>query len=355
MVKRLKWLGRPAWRNPMTATRAVRSGVFLCAILAASLGTAAEPKDAELVPEPQQLLQEMTQAHHDRNFSGRLVYMRGKDVSTLEYLRGRIDGREYERLTHLDGQSAELIRRGEQVVCVHADKTITRLAGRSGIAPLGLQSQLSLVIPSQYRATVLGSARVAGRMSWQLELAPVDQYRFGYRLWVDDESRLLLRSELVGANGEALERLEFITLNLSPSLTLGQFDIPAAAAAKTIETVHLNDHPQGRIQVIADWLPEGFAATEQDIRIVQGDSSPVNSRVFSDGLSAFTVFLERPPVGAEAGLLSRIGPTLAISQTYTVDGSLWLVTLVGEVPDETALAVLDKLSFEQEHVKRKLP
>lgn len=345
MVKRVCLTWRSAWRP----SRGAKIGAVVCAILLASFGVAAESTEPRrLLPEPQLLLKEMTQAHHDRSFSGRLVYMRGKDVSTLEFIRARVEGRDYERLTHLDGQAAELIRRGEQVVCVHADKTITRLAGRSGLAPLGLQTQLSSVIPSQYRAAVLGAARVAGRMSWQLELVPVDQYRFGYRLWVDDESRLLLRSELVGANGEALERLEFITLNLSPSLALEQFTVPAAAAEKSIESVRANDHPQGRIQVKAGWLPDGFAATEQDIRIAPGALAPVNSRAFSDGLSAFTVFLERPPVGAAVGLVSRVGPTLAISRVYTAGGGEWLVTLVGEVPEATALHVLDELSLEQQ-------
>jgi sigma-E factor negative regulatory protein RseB len=349
MVKRVCHI----WRSARRPSWTVRAGAFFCAILLASFGVVAEASAADSAVEPQRrlpesqlLLKEMTQAHHDRSFSGRLVYMRGKDVSTLEFIRARIDGRDYERLTHLDGQAAELIRRGEQVVCVHADKTITRLAGRSGLAPLGLQTQLSSVIPSQYRASVIGAARVAGRKSWQLELVPVDQYRFGYRVWVDDESRLLLRSELVGAHGEALERLEFITLNLSPSLALEQFAVPAAAAEKNIESVSADDHPQGRIQVKAGWLPDGFMVTEQDIRIAQGALAPVSSRVFSDGLSAFTIFLERPPAGAEAGVVSHVGPTLAISQTYTVDDGEWLVTLVGEVPEVTARHVLDKLSFE---------
>lgn len=342
MVKRLRLT---AWLT--------KSGVFLCAVLWASLSVAAEQDEAalkyELQLKPQQLLQEMAQAYRDRNFSGRLVYMRGKDVSTLEFLRGRIDSREYERLTHLDGQAAELIRRGEHVVCVHADKTITRLVGRSGIAPLGLQSQLSSVIPFQYRVSLRGSARVAGRLSWLLELEPIDQYRFGYRLWLDDESRLLLRSELVDTQGDVLERLEFITLNLSPSLSLDQFDLPVGAAEKTIEAVDARDHPQGRVQVVAGWLPEGFDVTEQNIRMARGALAPVNSRVYSDGLSAFTIFLERTPAGVTGGTTSRVGPTVAINRAYLLDGGEWLVTLVGEVPDQTALHVLDQLSLEKEH------
>ena len=85
------------------------------------------PTQKQAAPSPQQLLQEMAKAVHDRDFSGRLVYVRGNDMSTLEVLHARIDGREYERLTHLDGKLAELIRHGEQLVCVHPDKTITRL------------------------------------------------------------------------------------------------------------------------------------------------------------------------------------------------------------------------------------
>ena len=49
-------------------------------------------------PSAQALLAEMASAQHDRDYSGRLVYMRGSELNTLEFLHAHFDGQEFERL-----------------------------------------------------------------------------------------------------------------------------------------------------------------------------------------------------------------------------------------------------------------
>ena len=296
-------------------------------------------------PSPQQLLQDMAQAHRDRNFSGRLVYTRGGDISTLEVLHGRINGRDYERLTHLDGQLAELIRNGEQVICVHPDKSITRYGGRVGVGPLALQDQLANTIPAQYRIHLAGHGRIAGRDTWQMKIVPQDVFRYGYRLWVDNESHLMLRSEMVDDQGRALERLEFISIDLNPKLSVDQFDAPSASTEQALESVDASGHPQGRLHFVTGWLPDGFVASSGDVRLVSGSRTPVSSKAFSDGLAAFTLFVERLSDQDFSHEPARVGPTVAISRSYDEAGGPWLVTLVGEVPVNTAKRVLDDLSL----------
>lgn len=299
------------------------------------------------MPSAQQLIQDMAQAARDRDFSGRLVYVRGTDISTLEILHGRIDGREYERLTHLDGQ-AQLIRHGDQLVCVHRDNTITRLAGRLGVGPLAMREQLARALPSQYRIEVQREARVAGRPAWELHVIPGDVFRYGYRLWVDQESNLMLRSELVSADGQALERIEFVTLDLSPGLTVEQFAVPAALAEQALEPVDASVHPQGRLQLRPQWLPDGFVAVAGDLRMAAGDQAPVLAQAFSDGLASFTLFVERDRDGSLDEGMSMIGPTVALARTVEGEQGGWLVTLVGEVPAETAARVMAALQIERQ-------
>ncbi|MDF1780076.1 MAG: MucB/RseB C-terminal domain-containing protein [Alcanivoracaceae bacterium] len=303
------------------------------------------PTQKQAAPSPQQLLQEMAKAVHDRDFSGRLVYVRGNDMSTLEVLHARIDGREYERLTHLDGKLAELIRHGEQLVCVHPDKTITRLGGRAGVGPLAMQDQLARSLPEQYEIKIDGQGRVAGRNAWMMHVLPGDGFRYGYRLWIDTESYLMLRSELVNEKGQALERLEFISLDLSPNLKVEQFAVPAAIAEQALEPVDASVHPQGRLKLETSWLPDGFVAAAGDLRLTSGEQSPVSSRAFSDGLAAFTVFVERLPEQNVQDGMSQMGPTVALTKRFTEEDGEWLVTLVGEVPPDTALKVVAGLSL----------
>lgn len=290
------------------------------------------------------LLRQMTEAARVLEYRGRLLYLHGNTISTLELLHARFDDREHERLTQLDGQLAEVIRRGEHVVCVHADQTITRLVNRSSVTPLGLHERLDGSLPAHYQLLLDGEDRVAGRAVYRLRLVPLDPFRYGYRLWTDQESHLLLKSELVDAEGRALERLEFVSLELKPGLKPADFDIPPALRERALDNLDASAHASGRAQVSAGWLPEGFIEVDRDLRLSGGERRPVAASTFSDGLAAFTLFVEAPGQDALEGA-SSMGPTLAISRLVSSSAGDWLVTLVGEVPELTAERVLAGLSF----------
>jgi sigma-E factor negative regulatory protein RseB len=270
--------------------------------------------------------------------------MHGSDVTTLELLHADIDNREHERLTQLEGALAEVIRRGEHVVCVHADQTITRLVNRSSVTPLGLHDRLSNALPVQYQLQLDGEDRVAGRAAYRMQITPMDQFRYGYRLWTDQASHLLLKSELVDLSGRALERIEFVSLDLQPGLTVEDFVVPATHKERALDSLDVSEHPGARVQVVAGWLPAGFIQADGDVRLSGGERRPVTAATFSDGLAAFTLFVEQPGESKSEGV-SKIGPTVAISRLISSAEGDWLVTLVGEVPQLTGERVLADLSL----------
>ncbi|MCC1495602.1 MucB/RseB C-terminal domain-containing protein [Alcanivorax sp. 1008] len=302
------------------------------------------PVRAEEISAPH-LLKQMADAARLLEYRGRLLYMHGSEVTTLELLHARIDDREHERLTQLEGALAEVIRRGEHVVCVHADQSITRLVNRSSVTPLGLHERLSNSLPVQYRLQLDGEDRVAGRAAYRMQLLPMDQFRYGYRLWTDQASHLLLKSELVDLSGRALERIEFVSLDLEPGLTVDDFVVPAALKERALDSLDASEPAHGRVQVVTGWLPEGFMEADRDVRLSGGERRPVAAATFSDGLAAFTLFVEEPGEGKPEGV-SKIGPTIAISRVIGSAGGDWLVTLVGEVPQLTGERVLADLSLE---------
>lgn len=301
------------------------------------------PAAAE-TPAASRLLQNMADAVRGLDYRGRLLYMHGNSISTLELLHARIDGREHERLTQLDGQLAEVIRHGDQVVCVHADQTITRLVNRQSVTPLGLHERIGSDLPLQYQLLFDGEDRVAGRSAYRLRVVPLDAFRYGYRLWTDQHSHLLLKSELVDTDGRALERLEFVSLELSPALSVTDFHIPSALRERALDSLDVSAHPSGRLALAPAWLPEGFVEVGRDLRLTGGEREPVAAATFSDGLAAFTLFVEDLEGEPQQGM-SRMGPTVAVSRLYAADGDDWLVTLVGEVPEVTAERVLANLQL----------
>lgn len=314
----------------------MRAGLA-CLFLLASLAGPASAEDAV------SLLARMGEAMENTSYRGRFVYQHGADSSTLEIAHARIDGVEYERLTHLDGQLAELIRHGNQVICVHPDKTITRFARPGDANPLVLQARLARQVPEQYQLRRGADDRVAGRAAWQVDVVPADNWRFGYRLWLDQESSLLLKTETLDHKGMALERLEYVSLETGPALSVSDFDAPAHAREQSLPMVEPSVVSERPVRIEPRWLPAGFSAAGADTRLEQG--YPVTARSFSDGLASFTLFaepLEQRSMNDSAG---RRGPTLMVTRVVELAGERYAVSLVGEVPPATAEQVLTGLQL----------
>ena len=96
-------------------------------------------------PSPaQDQLQSMAQANRSLDYTGRFLYQFGAEVSTMEVSHAVIGGREFQRLTHLDGRLVEVLRRGDEVVCLHPNGTLTRINREKG-GPLALGDRIANV------------------------------------------------------------------------------------------------------------------------------------------------------------------------------------------------------------------
>lgn len=305
------------------------------------LGVALVAPLAYAAPSPAQaLLAKMTQASRTLDYQGRFLYQFGAEVSTMEVSHALFDGQQYQRLTHLDGRLVEVLRLGDELVCLHPNGTLTRISD-GGPGLLAFRDRLSSSISDQYNVLVDGDGRVAGRATTRMRVAPLDNHRYGYRLWLDNESRLLLKSEMVDASGMTLERVEFVTLDLQPQLDRSDFQVPKVLSERALESVPASRSQ--RVHLDAAWLPGGFQTVDRDWRRISEQRAPVVAQSFSDGLATFTVFVEAVDSERMDEGVSRIGPTVAISRYLSASGDSYLVTLVGEIPQPTAERVMQAM------------
>ena len=73
----------------------------------------------------------------------------------------------------------------------------------------------------------------------------------------------------------------------------------------------------------------------------------INTMMFSDGLAAFSVFIEDMPHAGAASMVSRNGATVAVTHlTPGPDQSQHLITLVGELPTDTAQRIAQSIRFQ---------
>ena len=292
---------------------------------------------------PREWLDDMNRAFSELSYDGIFSYFSGQDLASLRVIHMVVDGEQRERLVHLNGAPREIVRRGDQVACI--------------VMPGDALLELEESIPSgpfarafvrrydriseNYGLSFFGEDRVADRTAVRLAVTPRDDDRYGYRLWLDKQTRMLLRSELIDGDGRRLEIFQFNQVRfddavdpaeLEPEGKDGSLVSHLTLATKQPEPVAGED-----IAWQVGWLPDGFSMAAADIRRAPSSLKSIDTMMFSDGLAAFSVFVEDMPDSGAASMVSRNGATVAV--THMVSGERqesYLVTLVGEIPTRTA-------------------
>ncbi len=285
---------------------------------------------------PKQWLQRMVQASEAMSYRGLSAHLSGGQLSSLSIYHAPFEGESWSRIVQLSGEPAEIIRKGSQVVCLH-QRTARRLS------PAG-----SLFGPRKgvehysrfYQLKLSSGGRIAGRQAQRIDVIPKDDNRYGYQLWLDSRTGLLLKSQTMGEQQQPLEVFEFVSLDLDTPLTKADFEPspglkPGDAPLNSATKAQLQSNRDPAKNWGVGWLPEGFQQVK-DYMQMQGEGQ-FSARVYSDGLAAFTVFFDAN--NAKQTVQFR-GATVAVR--HSANGAS--VTVVGEVPLKTAQRVADNVN-----------
>jgi sigma-E factor negative regulatory protein RseB len=276
----------------------------------------------------------MNHALTARNYIGVFTHNHGGRVETLRIIH-RVRGNDVsERLLSLDGPGREFIREGNELTCYFPDKHSVLVEQRAPDGPLlgalpAIGDSDSLV----YEIRGGERERLLGRTTHVVELQPRDEYRYGYRLWIDEQTSMPLKTQLCGASGEVIEQIVFSNIDMPERIPDSMFKPQVDASNYTWLRA---DRKPVNTSTSALWeamkLPPGFWMATRSLQAMPGSSEPVAHLVFTDGIASVSVFVEprkadsRPAEGP-----ARVGSSSAFSTV--VDGHQ--VTAVGEVPPTT--------------------
>jgi sigma-E factor negative regulatory protein RseB len=298
--------------------------MVLVGLLAPALATAADAAER---------LSRMAEAMRMQAYEGTLVYAHGQELDALSLVHGAIDGVEHERLRTLSGASFEVIRMGDEVTCIWPASKRVMISQRPGDIlppkpPRGLDE-----LPSPYSASTEGGARMAGRDADVIHVAPRDRYRYGYRIWIDRGSDLLLRSDLLSQDGKAVEQLMFTRLEPLDSVVKAAFE-PTLEGMEYME--HGGGGGGGSIESPA-WrvtdLPPGFRNVAHKREAMPPRGEAVQHSVYTDGLASVSVFIE--PLGEQDDMPLKGASRMGAVHAYGMMDNDHQITVVGEVPGAT--------------------
>ena len=290
-------------------------------------------------------LERMAGAMEELNYEGTFVHLYGGNAETLEITHRNDNGLVSERIVSNDGISREIIRHADEIRCILPDRGVILIEETRDASPLiAALPSYSETLEPHYEFAFDATDRVAERPTQVIRISPRDEFRYGYRLWLDENTAMPLKSQLMDENGEIIEQILFTRFEIFDS-------IPAEKLESQIDsTGYILLTPESSIAVPDDgvlWqasmLPGGFALSVAKHGTLAGSESPVEHHVYSDGLAAVSVFIENPLAADDvAEGFTRLGSTNAFSTT--VSGRK--VTAIGEVPNKTLHQIAISLNAE---------
>ena len=299
---------------------------------------------------PREYLDKMSHSLRELDYRGEFTYEFGSQMDTLSIVHAVRDGVERERLVYLNGDPREIVRDGHELSCIHPGDQIMRLGSTIASGPFARSFQGVHDISEYYRFSFGESTRVAGRLARQIVVKPMDEYRYGFQLYLDQQTGLLLKSVTLSPAGTVLERFQFTRIEIGAEIDDSELEASETASSRAIHHVvaHPHEHTGPQSIAAAAWLPPGFSLSASS---VHSDSHPpVHLSMYTDGFSTLTVVLERAQPGAQLvdDGKARRGATVAYLRQLALQGESYLLTVVGEVPLETAQKVAYSVAHSKE-------
>ncbi len=297
--------------------------------------------------EAREWLERMSEALATRNYDGRFFHLRESRSEAMRIYHRVDKGKVTERLVSLDGSGREIIRNQTEVVCYLPDRRTVLVEKRTD------DSTLLAAVPAynedleaHYNIERGPFTKALGRRTQVINVTPRDQFRYGYRLWLDDETAMPLKSQLCDRNGKVIEQILFAELNFRDRISAE--NLKPSVSGEGFRWIRQDAQPQLAAGQVAGWgvirLPAGFRLTAWRIQLIAGSSVPVQHLVYSDGLASVSVFIE--PINPQAEPmkgLAKVGAAFAF--TRALDDHQ--VTAVGEVPPVTLEAIAASVTKEQ--------
>lgn len=298
---------------------------------------------------PQDWLERMSRAFREQNYQGILIYGDSRQWETMAVTHGMIDGVEHEKLRHLTGVPREVIRHGQDATCIHPGEHGVPL---NSTLPAPLQKYgTSASVGDYYDFHLGGVSRVAGQYARELDIMPKDDQRYGYHLWLDQHSGLLLRSDMLDGNGQVLERFQFADVEIGNAIDPSAFEPDGGGhplAQHPAETQDAFSRTDVTPHWLPAWVPGGFEMTAAGTLPARGEGVlPALRLMYTDGLAAFTVFIDAVPSDALPEMVSQWGATAAAVRYRKHEAQRYRITAVGELPPATMVRIASSVDYHE--------
>ena len=303
------------------------------------------------------LLERLSTSLRHVNFNTSFVVVKNNQADPYHWLHGVVHNQsettetndtteisqpplELEILALLNGPRRDILRINNTVSYIEPEYVPYSIESDQISGPIpSVFSKDTHVLEENYHLVSVGKNRVLGRAAQLIRIVPKDSHRFGYWLWLDQQSGLLLKLAVVTSQGNLLEQIQFTHLEITDTISENLSQLQAAELPNVINVVTQPKNTQFAWQV--NWLPAGFKAIKSDRHRIKSSKQPVEFKLFNDGLVDISVYVNSSKVSSRAIEFANDGATLVLNQVVNnVE-----VSVVGKIPLETAKEIVNSVSF----------
>ncbi len=282
-------------------------------------------------------LTRMHEASRMRAYTGTLVVTAGASMSASKIWHVCDGTRQMERVDTLTGEPRTTLRRDNEVITFIPESRTAVVEKREslGLFPDMLRTPENL-IPGFYSVRELGHQRIAGHLADMVEILPKDDLRFGYRIWSERGTGLVVKLQTLGPQGSVLEQVAFTELQLDAPVSMDKLaaSMKDTRGYEVVRPALKKTTPEAQGWRLKEPVP-GFSSMSCHVRETEasakGGTAPMQW-VFSDGLASVSLFVV--PYDPRQHLQEKaatMGATQSVSRRV---GEYW-VTALGEVPRAT--------------------
>lgn len=300
-------------------------------------------------------LERLSLALRQLNFNTSFVVVKNNQAEPYHWLHGIIekqdndttneDNIELEILALLNGPRRDILRINNTVSYIEPEYTPYSINSEqiSGPIPTIFGGDIS-VLEDNYHFVSVGRNRVLGRAAQLIRIVPKDSNRFGYWLWLDQESNLLLKLAVITRQGKLLEQIQFTHLEITKTISENLKQLQTTELPKVVDIAVMQQSTDLAWQV--NWLPNGFEPIKADRHRLNSSKQAVEFMLFNDGLVDISVYASPSDEKQRPIEFANDGATLVFNQVINNIE----VSVVGKIPLETAKKIVSSVSFNQKNV-----
>ena len=291
-------------------------------------------------PEALDWLRRIQEATHKLSYAGTFVYQHGGRSETSRITRYADASGDIEKLEVMDGVPREIIRTRDTVKCYLPESKVVKVERRTGERefPALLPHKVSALV-RHYDIALGETRRIAGFECRAVVLTPKDNLRYGYRLYADVQSGMLMKAVTFDNSGREVEQFMFT------QLALGHVSREMVKTRHGTRAWRIDEAGAARASLpgwgLSAELPGFHKVAELKRRL--GESRSAGQVVYSDGLAAVSVFIE-PMAGRKEEVRTGLASMGAIN-IYTREVANHMVTVVGEAPAASVQRIADAVEY----------